>query len=83
MSEKGEVTIAVEDQALGAAPSAVDGPAKAKLEAIELAFLAKNRDPSKSIFTHIVDDLSEKSNVKFMCNSVLAVILQENFSAVM
>ena len=43
-------------------------------------FLAKNKNPEKSVFTHITTAV-DTSNVKFVFNAVVAIILEENLKA--
>ena len=47
---------------------------------IKSLFLAKSRNPDKSIFTHITC-ATDTSNVKFVFNAVVAMILEENLKA--
>ena len=43
-------------------------------------FLAKSKNPDKSIFTHITC-ATDTTNVKFVFNAVVAIILEENLKA--
>ena len=43
-------------------------------------FLAKNKNPDKSVFTHITC-ATDTGNVKFVFNAVVAIILEENLKA--
>jgi hypothetical protein len=43
-------------------------------------FLAKNKNPDKSIFSHVTC-ATDTTNVKFVFNAVVAIILEENLKA--
>ena len=43
-------------------------------------FLAKNKNPDKSVFTHVTC-ATDTTNVKFVLNAVIAIILEDNLKA--
>jgi len=47
---------------------------------IKQQFLSKNNNPDKSIFTHITTAI-DTSNVKFVFNAVVGIILEANLKA--
>ena len=59
-----------------------DGPNEMKLcaEFIRGLFLALNKNAEKTVFTHITTAV-DTSNVKFVFNAVVAMILEENLKA--
>lgn len=49
-------------------------------EFFKKCFIAKNKNQDKSVFTHITTAV-DTSNVKFVFNAVVAIILEENLKA--
>jgi guanine nucleotide-binding protein G(i) subunit alpha len=61
---------------------AYSGPNEMKpaSEYIKQEFMKRNRNPDKSIFAHVTTAINT-SNVKFVFNAVVAMILEENLKS--